>query len=324
MRQLKIQSFLLLSFLIIAQSIQAQKPSKASIRYFSKVADIIKKYYYFIDIVNFKKIEINAKRYLVHSTTANEAYPAIDTLLYNLPDHHNYFWRPKINENLNRIFPLQYPTGQFLSDKIAYIKVPYMIGHHDSAKVWADSLRSIYDLYDDNNTKGWIIDLRGNFGGAIHPMLTGLYPFWGDTTILSFQQRNVGSGKFKFVNGFLVETLEEKNVMQFISYKKLNSGVDKRKVAVLIDNKVGSSGEILTIALRNRENTKLFGTQTAGIPTIIRNWTLSDGAYLGIVTGVFFDKLNNPYIHAIKPDVQVSSTNNTELINKAIEWINEK
>ena len=68
-----------------------------------------------------------------------------------------------------------------------------------------------------------------------------------------------------------METPEGKNVMQFISCKKLNSVVDKRKVAVLIDNKVGSSGEILTIALSNRENTKMFGTQTAGIPTIIRN-----------------------------------------------------
>ena len=91
MRHLKIQSFLLLSFLIIGQSIQAQKPSKASRRYFSKIADIIKKYYYFIDIINFKEIEINAKKYLSQSTTAGDAYPAIDTLLYNLYDHHNYF-----------------------------------------------------------------------------------------------------------------------------------------------------------------------------------------------------------------------------------------
>ena len=155
-------------------------------------------------------------------------------------------------------------------------------------------------------------------------MLTGLYSFWGDTTILTFEQRNVGNGKLKFANGFLTETLEEKNVMQFMSYKKLNNGVEKKKVAVLIDNKVASSGEILTIALSNRENTKLFGTQTAGIPTIIRNWTLSDGAYVGIVTGVFFDNMNKPYLHAIKPDVQVDNKDSNEAINKAIEWINEK
>lgn len=87
---------------------------------------------------------------------------------------------------------------------------------------------------------------------------------------------------------------------------------------------MASSGEILTIALSNRENTKLFGTPTAGIPTIVRSWPLSDGALLGIVTGAFLDKLNNPYIHSIKPNLQVNNINNNEVIDKAIDWINEK
>ena len=87
---------------------------------------------------------------------------------------------------------------------------------------------------------------------------------------------------------------------------------------------MASSGEILAIALSNRENTKLFGTETAGIPTIVRNWQLSDGAFLGIVTGAFLDKHNNPYIHSIKPDIQVDDIKSNEAIDKAIVWINEK
>ena len=109
-----------------------------------------------------------------------------------------------------------------------------------------------------------------------------------------------------------------------MNYERLKKGVDKRKVAVIIGNKVASSGEILTIALSNRENSKLFGTQTAGIPTLVRKWQLSDGAFLGIVTGAFVDKQNNPYIHSIKPNVQSNDINSAEAIAKAVEWINQK
>lgn len=177
MQHLKIQTLLLLSFLIIGQNIHAQKPSKTSRRYFSKAADIIKDNYYFIDSVNFNEIKFKAKQYLSKSTNSSDAYPAIDSLLFNLYDKHSYLWRPKTNQKIDSLFPLKYPIGRFLGNNVAYIKIPYMLGHYDSVQVWVDSLRSVYETYNDNNTKGWILDLRGNFGGNIHPMLAGLYPF---------------------------------------------------------------------------------------------------------------------------------------------------
>ena len=324
MQHLKIQTLLLISFLIIGQNIHAQKPTKTAKRYFSKVADIIKNNYYFIDSVNFNEIEFKAKQYLSQSTNASQTYPAIDSILYNLFDKHSNLMRPKTNQSIDSLFPLKYPAGRLLNNNVGYIKIPYILGHYDSTQIWVDSLRSIYEKYNDTNTKGWIIDLRGNFGGNIHPMLTGLYPFFGDTIVLTFVQRNGENEGYRFANGFLIGTVENKMVKQLMSYKKLKIGSDNKKLAVIIDNKVASSGEILAIALSNRDNTKLFGTETAGIPTIVRNWQLSDGAFLGIVTGAFLDKHNNPYIRSIKPNVQVDNINSNEAIDKAIEWINEK
>ncbi len=324
MQGLKFQILLSVLCLIIGQSIHAQKPSKASRHYFSKVAEIIKNNYYFIDSINFNVLEFQAQKYLSQSTNASDTYPAIDSLLYNLYDKHSYLLGAKTNQRIDDRFPLKFPIGKLLNNNVAYIKIPFMFGHYDSVQVWADSLRSVYEAYNDNNTNGWILDLRGNFGGNIHPMLTGLYPLFGDTAILNFEQRNIGIQTYQFANGSLIETLGKKIVKKLMTYKKFKDSSDKRKVAVIIDSKVASSGEILTIALINRENTKLFGTETAGIPTVVRRWQLSDGAFLGIVTGAFLDKQYKPYIRSIKPNVQVDDIIGDEAIEKAIEWINEK
>jgi len=310
------------------QILFAQKPSKKAVRYFDKVADIIKNNYFYVDSIDFPILKSRAKTFLSNAKTTNESYPAIDTLVYNLHEKHSYFWRPRINNNLDSFFPLKYPTGYKLSDSIAYIKIPPMVGHYDSAQYWADSLRSVYNSLESEIIKGWVIDLRGNFGGNIHPMLTGLYPFFGDTVIASFLIKNMGKGEYIFSNGFLIETHLNKPVFTFQSYKKNSLQPDKRKVAILIDNKVASSGEIVSIAFCDRPNTKFFGTQTAGIPTIVRNWTLSDNAVLGIVVGVFLNKQKQEYHSALIPSVYVAQQNDNpnldETITKALEYLLDK
>jgi carboxyl-terminal processing protease len=320
--------FLFLLLLLVWQGLFAQKPSKRAVRYFENVANIIKSNYFYIDSIDFLALKSKAKTFLLNAKKTKDTYPAIDTLLYNLYDKHSYFWRPRINKGIDSIFPLKYPTGYKLTENVAYIKVPPIVGHHSYVQYWADSLRNVYNNLESENIKGWIIDLRGNFGGDIHPMLTGLYPFFGDTIISSFQIKNIGKCEYIFSNGFLIESHLNNPVFTFQSYKNSSSLPDRRKVAVLIDNKVASSGEIVLIAFCDRPNTKTFGSQTAGIPTIVRNWALSDNAFLGIVVGEFLNKQKQGYQSAIKPNVYVAQRNDNsnfdETITKALEYLLDK
>lgn len=317
---------ILLSLLLLAgQILFAQKPSKKAARYFEKVTDIIKGNYYFIDSINFSELKLRAKIFLSNAKSTEDTYPAIDTVLYNLYDKHSYFWKPLINNTIDSIFPLMYPTGYVLTGNIGYIKVPPMVGHNNLSQTWADSLRNIYNRIKSKNIIGWIIDLRGNFGGNVHPMLTGLYPFFGDTTIATFKIKNYGEGEYKFSNESLVESSSNKTLFAFQKYKTNNMLPDRRKVAVLINNEVASSGEIIAITFLDRPNTKLFGTPTAGIPTAVRNWTLPNGAILGIVIGAFIDKNRKEYLTSIKPAVNVAqrkdNSNFDETVIKATEYL---
>lgn len=199
-----------------------------------------------------------------------------------------------------------------------------MFGHFKYIQSWSDSLRNIYDSLQNPNIKGWIIDLRGNGGGAMGPMITGLYPFFGDTIIFSLKFRNGSTSIYKFLNGYFTET---KNSFDngLMTYKK--GVINKNKLAVLIDNEVGSSGEITAIALKGLTNAKFFGVPTAGVPTSVRSYFLSDKAFIGIVVGVHFDRNGKEYTYSINPDVfvkQNKGSNNDETIQKATEWLLEK
>lgn len=271
---------------------------------------------------------IKSKAYslITNAKKREDTYDAIDTILSNLYERHNFFLRPQIMKNLDTYEPLIYPSGRVINNEIGYIKIPPIIGHFDYIQAWSDSLRSIYDDIQNPKIKGWIIDLRGNKGGALGPMVAGLYPFFGDTTLLSLKHRSGSISTFKFSNGYFIET---KNGYDnaLMTYKKGTFNLNKNKVAVLIDNKVGSSGEITAIALKGLINNKFFGTPTGGAPTSTWSFRLPDKALLGFVEGVHFDRYGREYKSSIYPDVFVKTniTSKTdETIQKAVEWILEK
>jgi len=317
---------LILTILILGIGLSAQTPSKKAKEYLDKVITLIETNYYFIDSIDFVSVKNKAYALISNAKKGADTYNAIDTILKSLYERHNFFLRPQIMKKLDEIAPLIYPTGKIINNQIAYIKIPHMLGHIEYIQSWSDSLRNIYDGLQNPNIKGWIIDLRGNNGGAMGPMITGLYPFFGDTTIFTLKHRNGSTSIYKFLNGYFTET---KNSFDYglMTYKKGLFNINKNKIAVLIDNKVGSSGEITAIALRGLTNTKFFGVPTGGVPTSTRSYTLSDKAFIGFVEGVHFDRNGKEYTSSINPDVFVKQNKESikdETIQKAKEWLLEK
>jgi carboxyl-terminal processing protease len=200
---------------------------------------------------------------------------------------------------------------------------------NDGLLLYAADVRRILTDIAAQNPKGWIVDLRGNTGGNMWPMLTGIGPILGDGPAGSFvaADGNVTwfyqDGKTGTRNPGGVETvsltLDEEPALRTPS---------PAPVAVLVDSSTASSAEAITIAFHGRPDTRFFGTHTAGKSTAVQPFKLDDGAELYLTTAIDADRSGKSYPDGFTPDqiVSVSGSampqeNNDVVIQAAQTWL---
>jgi carboxyl-terminal processing protease len=200
---------------------------------------------------------------------------------------------------------------------------------NDGLLLYAADIRRILTDIAAQNPKGWIVDLRGNTGGNMWPMLTGIGPVLGDGPAGSFvaADGNVTwfyqDGKTGTRNPGGVETvsltLDEEPALRTPS---------PAPVAVLVDSSTASSAEAITIAFHGRPDTRFFGTHTAGKSTAVQPFKLDDGAELYLTTAIDADRSGKSYPDGFTPDqiVSVSGSSvpqesNDIVIQAAQSWL---
>ena len=94
--------------------------------------------------------------------------------------------------------------------------------------------------------------------------------------------------------------------------------VPNPKVAVLLDNGIASSGEVMAISFIGRANTRSFGSPTCGLSTSNSMFTLDGGHTLFLTTGYLADRNKNKYGIPVVPD---QSSTNGSVVQDAIDWI---
>jgi carboxyl-terminal processing protease len=200
------------------------------------------------------------------------------------------------------------PEGHIITlqgNNFGYIVLPRCSAKdNDGLMLYAADVRRILSDLSAQNPRGWIVDLRGNTGGNMWPMLTGIGPILGDGVVGSFvaADGNVNwfyqDGKTGTRNPAGVETvslnLDEAPVL---------SGVNATvPVAILTDSSTASSAEAITIAFHGRANTRFFGSHTAGKSTAVQPYQLDDGAELYLTTAIDADRSGKPYPDGFTPD----------------------
>src|SRR5277367_3446141 len=200
---------------------------------------------------------------------------------------------------------------------------------NDGLLLYAADIRRILADIAAQNPKGWIVDLRGNTGGNMWPMLTGIGPILGDGPAGSFVAADGNitwfyqDGKTGTRNPGGVETvsldLDEEPALRTPS---------PAPVAVLVDSSTASSAEAITIAFHGRPDTRFFGTHTAGKSTAVQPFKLDDGAELYLTTAIDADRSGKSYPDGFTPDqiVSVSGSsmpqeNNDPVIQAAQTWL---
>src|ERR1700722_5268936 len=203
------------------------------------------------------------------------------------------------------------PEGHIVTaqgKKFGYVVLPRCSAKdNDGLLLYAADVRRILADLETQNPGGWIVDLRGNTGGNMWPMLTGIGPILGDGAVGSFVAAG-GNVTWFYKDG---ETGTRNPAgLETVSLTLQDGPVlaPSAPVAILIDGSTASSAEAITIAFHGRPDTRFFGTHTAGKSTAVQPFKLSDGAELYLTTAIDADRTGKQFPDGFTPDQVFPST----------------
>jgi len=225
------------------------------------------------------------------------------------------------------------PEGHIVAvqgDNIGYVVLPRCSAKdNDGLLLYAADVRRILTDLSSQNPKGWIIDLRGNTGGNMWPMLTGIGPILGDGAVGSFVAAD-GNVTWFYQDGKTgtrdpagLETVS----LTLDEAPALNAMSPTSPVAILVDSSTASSAEAITIAFHGRPNTRFFGSKTAGKSTAVQPYKLDDGAELYLTTAIDADRAGKAYPDGFTPDEVFPSVavmpqpSNDPVVHAAQTWL---
>src|SRR5438552_1730914 len=114
------------------------------------------------------------------------------------------------------------------------------------------------------------------------PMVAGVGPVLGEGVAGFFLSPTGTSVSWSYRSGLAISGTSE--IARTTTPYVLRARLPPR-VAVLTDNLVASSGEVVVVSFRGRPNTRSFGAATCGLSTVNTGYRLSYGATLQLTTG---------------------------------------
>jgi carboxyl-terminal processing protease len=241
--------------------------------------------------------------------TPAESYPIFTYLLSLLRQHgdqHSGFRTPAVVSagqapaTASNAVAIAEPTARYLGEGLAYVAVPGFGSLNDERQLaFASQLQALIQQLDvEHPITGWVVDLRDNGGGNMHPMLTGIGPLTGAGTLGYFV---AGRHEVPIVyrHGEAYTSKPGRGVRVPKPYQLRQPA---SPVAVLIGPHTASSGEITAMAFIGRPATRLFGQPSAGFTTANQHFALPDGAQLNLAVSTEADRTHRQYTGPLVPD----------------------
>jgi carboxyl-terminal processing protease len=176
-------------------------------------------------------------------------------------------------------------------------------------------------------TCGYVIDLRGNLGGDMGPMLAGVSPLLGSTVVGGFSDKVDLPSHLRVDSGRVGEVGADGKYQQDFALKRIPHArryLANVPVAVLLDDGVLSSGEIMAAAFHGRPRTRSFGTRTYGFTTLNSPYPMADGSQLYMATGFYMDRLGRKFVNGIPADIDVPTSGSKasqDVLAAAGKWL---
>ena len=249
----------------------------------------------------------------------SDTYPAISVALGLLDDHHSFFTTPSggfVSNPSSRGCSATTTSTPTVPADVGYVKVA-SFGGTDPASItaFADSIQEQIRRADRASLVGWIVDVRGNTGGNMWPMVAGIGPVLGEGIAGFFVPPQGNATPWSFQNGAAASggsVIARTSAVYELATRD-------PKVAVLTDGRAASSGEAVVVSFRRRPNTRSFGGATCGLSTANSTLRLSDGATLLLTTAVMADRIQSPYGDVIAPDEPVAG--DSPVVDRAVAWL---
>lgn len=249
--------------------------------------------------------------------TITDTYPGIQSALKNLADGHSSYrgadgtllfvsTRTCIGNGLGS--PVMPPN-------VGYVKVGAFSGTSAQGVAFATGIQNAIRDADRDSLAGWIVDLRGNAGGNMWPMIAGLGPILGDGVLGWFIDPAGSEIPWEYRNG---ASYSNNVAITRVAIPYVLKNPNPR-VAVLVDNLVASSGEATFIAFRKRANARSFGVATCGLSTANSGFQLSDGGLLNLTVSVMADRSKTLYGDQIQPDERIAFE--SPMFDRALAWL---
>lgn len=266
--------------------------------------------------------------------TTWDTYPAIAYAITQLGEKHTWFQLPdnlpydrrqafdaEIKKILARPEPVApspfFPSKEIKSHMIhgsrgnfAYVVVPMCVGRFaewekngSDFQQFADKLHGLVLDLQVQKPAGWIIDLRGNSGGNVWPMLAGIGAVLGEGDLGRFVSPDGDHTVSFYKAGKVGERSPDGKEDIYAEIKPAPSELTELPwVAVLFDRGTASSGEGVAISFAGRKRERSFGEHTAGFSTSNGMHQFSDGSALFLCEAIEADRTGKLYPDGLDPD----------------------
>ena len=272
---------------------------------------------------DWKAIEAKAWASLPRNDKPADAYSVITAVMKALGEKHTFLitrdeWKAQMTEQKqgnSKPVALTPPEFRMLPDRTGYVHIYAFIGNDKAIKDYEARFRSEMAKLRAQGACRYVVDLRGNDGGNMWPMLNGVATLLGDPPF-GFFEPGADPGEVWTVKDGEVKGVDVVDINRIPAYSSLRKNPP---VAVLIDRHTSSSGEFTAMAFIGRGGTRLFGQPTAGYVTANDVFPLPDGAEMAVTTGASEDRLHRKYRDRIMPDEVTPPGPATD--SAAVSWL---
>jgi len=224
------------------------------------------------------------------------------------------------------------PIGRRIAvkaDWVGYVELTPTSGSPTYPGTYPGRIHQLMQKLDRTPVCGWIIDLRRNDWGDIWSYLAALGPIIGEGDVGGFlypdnthELWSYRDGKVFWANNERYESLVERGI--YIPKLKMPP------VALLASDQTNAAGELVLVAFEGREKVRTFGEFTHGLPVLIMQTALSDGATLYVSGAFATDRTGRTYRSSISSDELVRTdwlqfgTDQDPVILTALDWLNTR
>jgi carboxyl-terminal processing protease len=357
---LVISLLILFPFALASFAAAPQEPSAEARTYLEQVLDLMQKNALNKDSIDWVEVRQQTLARAKDAKTTFDTYPAIVFALTQLKEHHSFLQLPDrlggaqraaINAEISKLrgstesksslspfAPRKEMEGHMDrrgGKAFAHVVVPMCIAKYSewekNGPDFLEFARKLHGIVLDlaaQKPDGWIIDLRGNGGGNMWPMLAGIGAVLGEGDAGGMESSS-GDRETTFYKAGKAGTYAaggQEDVASYVEQKPF-ALPDVAWVAVLLDRGTASSGEAIAISFAGRPRERSFGEHTAGFSTSNDMYPLPDGASLFLCVGIELDRTGHRYPDGIDPDVKLPAPDSrpTEdkdsVVQAAEDWI---